>query len=479
MKIHIHVKLLCCLILFFSCAKDSTQTPDPNPTKIERRNPLSSSYRAVTLSAEILYINSTEPVLEHGFIVYGTSDADYGEKTFPISGAPVPGIVIYTLPSVKEFKEDKSYDYYYYIKTASGITRSHPMSMTFSRVVADIKTGLFSRVGEIIQIDGEFIDIENEYMLFLDRNPEKEIPYEVINTNKTIRFKVPENNYHGVHIYFRLKRRGTPLDAPFIFIAQTMVLGTVHPPTRYKLYLDDKIDATSIDHQYGLHADVKLFIGENFITFNPELTLGHFIRDQQGSTFTIGYTNGRDTVVFPEKISLILPDENAFTSPHPFVHPNSTFSTVGFNREKFGGNAYVGGEIAYLDTDYSPTNTYDLSIGNVKDGSYPLIVHSNNYNYRSVNKIKVQSLQLSGLTPAQAPRGSKIVLTGNFVLGQTYRISIDDTTAGTAVCQQSGQLDFVISDNQKIGSVGIGVSYSSRVSNTYTYAPQSLSLQIL
>ncbi len=479
MKIRIHVQLLCCLILFFSCTKDSAVTPDPNPTKIVIHDPLSSSYRGVTLSAEILYINSTEAVLEHGFLIWGGDDFDYGEKTFPISGAPKPGAVIYTLPDVAAFKDEKSYDFYYYIKTASGRTLSPPRSMTFSRVVADVKTGLFSRVGETIQIDGDFSGIENEYMLFLDRDPEKEIPYEVINANRTIRFKVPEKNYHGVHIYFRLRRREAPLDAPSIYIAQTMVLGTIHPPTKYKLYLDDNIDATSIDYQYGLHGDVKLFVGENFITFHPLLTLGQFIRNQQGSTFPIGYTNGRDTVVFPEKISLILPDENTFNCPHPFVHPNSTFTIEGFYMEKFGGNAYVGGKSAFIYVDSWPTNTYDCSIGNVEDGSYPLIVHSNNFNYRSVNQIKVQSLQLSGLTPAQVSRGSKVVLKGNFVICQTYSISIDDTTVGTAVCQQSGVLDFIIGGNQKTGPVDIRVSYSSRSSNSRTYAPQRLSLQIL
>jgi hypothetical protein len=474
------IKLLIFSLLLISCTKETVKPEDPNPTTVELNSPISFNYRSIEISANIKYLNKKDTIIEHGFAIKSLHDDSYPEKTFTINGTPNVGVLNYVLPNTTDFDDNKSYRYYYYIKTNSKTIKSETQDVSFTRIVVNPKSSLYRQVGEYVEIEGDFLGIKNEYILYYDFNPENIVPFELLNDNKLIRFKIPANNFHGVHLHFRLKKKNSSEEENNIFIAEAIVLGTITAPSRYNLYYDDHIDVKSIDHTYGLSDGVKLFIGQKFLTFFPNLQLRDFIHDQPGNTFSIGYTNGRDTVVFQQKISLILPNEKDFKTIEPIAHPNSSFNISGLDLNKFGsGDLRVGGKSAVLINHYMTYGNHVLSIDDLSDGEYALTLRTSNFNYTSSNKIKVQSLRFNSITPVKARKNDIVSLHGNFVVNQSYQILLNNKVVAEAICKKSNELKFLIDNNQPIGLNEVRVSYRSAQTEKPILSSDKLTLEII
>lgn len=467
--------------MLYSCSKDTALTTDSNPNIVEILLPESNSYKELILAAQVQYINYTEKVIEHGFIIEGSNDLEYGTKTFANQTDLKPGKVTLAIANPSQFKESYLYNYRYYVKTAADTYYSLSRDFSISKFAVDAKSGILALVGDTITIQGDFFEIESDYKLYTDSRPNEEVPYEIINTGRSIRFRVPEKYYHGVFVNFYLGKKANPNPGHIgidpwnqTFVAQTYILGKLGAPAVYQMYYNDPLQLDGVDYTYGLAQDLKVFVGNTFLTYYPNRSLSDYISGQHGQSFKIGYTNGRDTVTFPEQLRLYVPDGKDLKIIPPNVHPETKFKVTGLNIEKYGyGITTVGGKDAFFNGNTAPYGEQELSIGNLSDGEYPVIINSNHYNFTSTAKVNVQQLKLTGISPANAVYTETLTLSGNFMEGQEYRIFFNKEELTFATCTLAGELktNVPLANGER---TDVRVAYLSARDSRYIYSANSL-----
>ncbi|WP_286883285.1 MULTISPECIES: hypothetical protein [Sphingobacterium] len=195
-------------LLLFSCAKDVIIIPpDTNPTEVVLLAPFSNTGNNLTLSAEVRYLNNSDTILSHGFMVDGRSGDTYIKREYPIATILNSGPFTYKIPDPEIYKEGYYYSYKYFVKTEKETYLSKSDQFSISNIKVIAKENLKIAAGETITIAGEFANIEKDYDLYYSFQEEKKMPFEIINSGKAIRFKVPEGVKQGYNVTFRLIRR--------------------------------------------------------------------------------------------------------------------------------------------------------------------------------------------------------------------------------------------------------------------------------
>lgn len=474
----LRTKTLFCNVLtflLFSCAKEVVIVPpDTNPTEVVLLAPESNTSNNLTFSAEVRYLNNSDVIQSHGFLVDGISGDTYIKKEYPISTALKAGRITLKVPDPEIYKEGNYFMYKYFVKTDKGLYTSKFEQFVVSNLKVLPKDNLIMAVGETITVDGEFTNIEKNYDLCYSYYTYEEfkVPFEIINAGKSIRFKIPEGLEQGNNVTFRLvskDKNGPQLAA---IVAQAFIVAKLSLPSLYTFYFDGLVNLPYPTKNYNEKTGLQVFIGNVFLKHSDYLKVSDFILHQKGKTFPMGYTNGRDTVTFPQPLRLIEPDPDDFNVTPEYVHPGTTFEVSGPDPAKFNFYGYVtvGNKRAYYLQENNTSKKGELSIGDLADGEYPMEMSNYHFTYKSNNKVKVRKVNIASISPNACYTGDVITLKGLFIQGRSYTLEIDKTYSTYASCSTTGEINFEI-PLMKAGNYQVKVHHfseigSSRSSNT-------------
>lgn len=467
-------------LLLFSCAKDVIIIPpDTNPTEVVLLAPLSNTSNNLTLSAEVRYLNNNDIILSHGFMVDGRTGDTYIKREYPIASTLKSGSFTYKIPDPEIYKEGYYYSYKYFVKSERETYLSKSDQFRINNIKVIAKEDLKIAAGEIITIEGEFTNIEKDYDLYYSFHEEKKMPFEIVNSGKAIRFKVPEGVKQGYNVTFRLISKNQEEPHLAAIIAKAFIVGTLALPTSYSYYYDD-ILRLPYPTDYSEKPGLEVFVGNIFLRHSDEMDLRYLIDNQKGKKFPMGYTNGRDTITFPQPLQLIEPDPNEFKVIPAYVHPGTKFEVFGSGPDKFnfGGHVTVGNQhVIYNQVDRNAKKG-ELTISDLPEGDYPMIMNNNHFTYKSANTIKVKKMNIASSSPSEAYAGDKITLKGTFVKGQSYTLEIDKTNTSSTTCTTTGEVNFEIPQFMTAGKYQIKMSYKSDMDYQRSYYSNSIPLEI-
>jgi len=469
-------------LLLFSCTKKEVIIPpDTNPTEVVLFSPESNTSNNLTFYAEVKYLNNSDLIQSHGFFIEEVGIGGSSRKEYPITTALKAGPFTFKVPDAQLYKTGTYYMYSYFVKTEKGLYTTPFKQFTIHNLKLQPVNSLMAGVGETIIVNGEFENIEKDYDLYYSQQFSQgvKIPFEVINAGKSIRFTVPEGLEQGNNIDFRLSgkdKNGFLLTATIAYI---FIVTKLPAPQSYTYYYDDLLKIPYVTKGYNENKELKIFIGNVYMNYNEYLKVSNFVLNQKGKTFPIGYTNGRDTVTFPEPIRLIEPDPNEFSVTEDYVHPGTEFEVTAPNPDKFNFYSYVtvgNKRASYLRPSNGATKAL-LTIGDLPEGEYPMEMVNNHFTYKTNNKIKVKKVNIVSISHDACYTGDKITLKGTFVKGQSYSLILNSSATAYSTCNTAGELSFEIPFMQP-GKQQLKLRYENKMTSYTPYYSNAIPLEI-
>lgn len=479
------IVFLCSNLIFLaiSCVKEETVVPpDSNPTEVVLLTPESNAGNNLILAAEVRYLNNSDAIQAHGFLIEKYVGETNVKKEYAITTSLKSGRITFKVPDPENYEEGVYYNYRYFVRTEKGLYYTQPARFLVSSLKVKAKEDLTLVVGETITVEGDFANVQKNYDLYYSyvQSEEHKVPFEVINSGKSIRFKVPEGIEQGNNATFRLigkDKYGPILTA---IVAQGFILATLTAPSTYAYYVDESLQLPSSVREYNDNSRLQVFIGNVFMKYSNYLSIYEFVKSQKGKTFPIGYTNGRDTITFPKPLQLIEPDPDEFKVIPEYVHPGTNFEVSGPDPGRFSlyGYSTVGNKKAYYILRDNTLKKGELAIDDIPDGEYSLEMKNNLFSYKSNNKIKVKSVHVSSSSHEECYPGDKIKLKGTFIKGRSYGLFIGPVRESYySTCNSAGEIVFEI-PTIKAGNFQAQVVYSSEMGQQKTYSSNDFPLQV-
>ncbi|MFD2902484.1 IPT/TIG domain-containing protein [Sphingobacterium anhuiense] len=467
------------LFMIIGCSKSEEVKPQPEPNtpvELETLVPDAANRKLIVLSGRALHLNN-EQIKDHGFIMLADTQNQFLENKISLGKTIQVGKITKKIDPSKELIAIGSFTYKFYVETNLGTYYGEPIRVTLSSIFIDYQSDLQGTVGEKITVNGDFAKITDGYILYSNYNDPKEIKYVISSNKNSIQFEIPSGYNHGtkLSIYFRPKAGNTAIDHD-LNIAEVKILGTLEPPTHYEFYLNDYLRLSGPSATSGPFDKMYIIIGDKLVPYFYELALFDLIYEQPRSSYRIGYFNGRDTVIFPEKIRFKTPRPEDVQLRQAFVHPGGTMAATGLDMTRFYhmSVATVGNKEAYYNAHW--TGNDQIQIGDVPDGSYPLIINSPFFNYTSKEKIQVQSLKPKSLSLSKGYYGQKITIYGNFINKERYFIQLGNYQYSESIAE-AGSVTFDI-PGVAPGKHPITLSYQDMNSKTYS-VKSALTIEVL
>ncbi|WP_270090815.1 hypothetical protein [Sphingobacterium sp. SYP-B4668] len=464
-------------VTFSACKKTEENTPeDTTPVQLETLGADVANHTHIVLAGRILYLNN-EKVLDHGFVVKSFYTNPALEYKYSLGSSLQIGKVSKKIDTSKDLRTAGSGSYQFYIETDKGIYYGESVRYDISGVFIDYQHGLRASAGEVITIHGDFESIKSPFTLYSDYNSPKVISYELSVNKQALSFVMPDGYTHGNDLSFYVQ--ANKADSVFnssIPIAKIKVLGSLHAPEQYEYYYDDVLRLGSKGLPASFAYTFSVILGNKFVPYYHELSLSDLIYDQPLESFRIGYYNGRDTVIFPKKITLKKPDETAFKVRQSYVHPGNSLAVTGLPLGRFPyiRSMTIGDQSAYYNGMWNGDDR--LQIGQVPDGVYPLVIKCVPFTYISQEKVTVQGLTATSASINRGHYGEEVTLRGNFIANERYHVvmggeSIYDLIAG------NGTLKFHI-PQIKPGLANITLKYGENYA-THQVVPTPLQIEVL
>jgi len=425
MKLIYTLLFITILIVSHACTKtEEILQKDTNPLRIEipTDKNITANKKEIILSANVLYIPTEEAVLEHGFAF--NRDASFDDpmkiEKFIINEKIKPGEINFKLPDIQFAEFNTQYGYYYFVRTATQTFKSNLKYFELSKFIINYQYDLKATVNEIINVNGDFTDLTKDYTIY--DNKGNVIPYS-INDKYNISFKMLNKYSHAEDITFYIKNIKDS-DEPEYYLAQVEALGTINQPTKniYKYSDFLRLQGTNLGR------DLKIIIGNTEVNYYNELGINDYIYNQFGTLFDLGYDNGRDRVIFSDKLKIqeIPKDIIQFVGTHSHPHTDAYINPVDLAEYSNYYNCSLGGVGCGLYGELNGLNK--ITIRNVPDGKYPVKLSSNHVNYTSRSLLNIESLKLTSISKSEAKAYERIEVKGNFLTTESYFANVGNLT---------------------------------------------------
>ncbi|MBD1421976.1 IPT/TIG domain-containing protein [Sphingobacterium chuzhouense] len=451
------------LLFFGGCKKESNDPSiDAKPIALETLAPEVATGENIMLSGRILFLNG-EKVLDHGFYLkFRTFEGDTVSREYRMGNRVDPGKVNYRVPDISEILNPYyQYTFYFYVKTDKQLYRGADVTFGISNPNFGYHRGLYATIGEDVILMGNYKDLAASHGLYVGWDGLTEIPFTLKNNKQTLTFKMPGGFSHGQEINFVLRDKDNQHNL-VASLASIKVLATLTPPANYEYFFSDRLQLSGPGAPRGGADNLWIIIGDKKVRYYNPLALNDLLSDASGTSFQLGYSNGRDTYIFPEKLKLKQPAADAFGFSHRHVHPKGITIGAGLELNNYGSiyntSFSLGGKPASFSNHW--TGVISVGIGDVPDGTYPLVVKGPILNYTSKKTIKVESLKISSVSPQKAYYLDPVMLRGNFVDGNTYFVKIDGEYRQTSRAN-NGQITFELPAVTGNAPIEVGYNHSS------------------
>ncbi|MFU1859384.1 hypothetical protein ACK8HY_20465 [Sphingobacterium sp. NGMCC 1.201703] len=458
------IAIIAAICLLISCKKSNTE-PEveviQKGIELETLVPESLGSQGTKLLGRILALNS-EKITEHGFMLITSKGLGAADTTWlKIIDQPVAGNNSLLIKNLTIPPSGQAFRLQYYVQTKdkkywANTTEFLPTPIKV-KALADSKV----TIGQQLTVTGDFAKIDDTFRIYMRSQSSiaaDPVPY-TLNANKTsISFAVPHNLKHGNEIDFILA------DNRFMssFLAKVSVIGTLSPPETYEFNYSDIIRFYGQGLSSNTDAPFQIIIGNKVLPYSVEYHLSDLLSGQRGKEFRIGYFNGADTIIFPKKIKLNIPSESAFQFYNTFAHPGSTLRVDAANLDQYlplswdKSKVNLAGKIAQLQILWGQDD--NLTIGNVAEGSYPIEILTDLYNYTSTQKLRVEKLKPTGISTGPVEPMALIKVFGNFMEGQRYTVVEKNGYTYDNIARNGSLEVYAVSNTKEFQIVKIGYS---------------------
>lgn len=451
------------LFLLYGCTKEpDVVTPDSGVIELETLGVAVANTEQVLLEGRILKLNN-EKILQYGFKVepaYGNTEPPTA-TTYLIRDKIAPGKVTTKITDKALLtKQGGYYTAQFFIKTADTIYTGNKVNFAISDLVVDYHRGLMATIGETITVAGKFDQIDpSSFELYAGWDNPKKVDFSIAPDRSKLTFVMPWGFSHGQEVTFSLRRTAPEGHVNSISIATVKVLGRLLPPENYSYYFSDVLELSGLGVPNGYADDLWIIIGDKKVRYFPRLVISDLLYDASGTSFQLGYSNGRDIHIFPQKLQLKQPDADEFSFWRTHVHPRGNTTAGGLELGKYGNflQASLGGKPARFFNYWN--GTISVAIGDVEDGTYPLVVNGHTISYTSKSTIKVEKLKIHSVSPKQAYYADPVTLSGNFIDGDSYFVKVGGQYV-YPLPASNGQLRFDLPSMEENAPIEVGYSAS-------------------
>lgn len=470
----LRVSIIYLLIVILNSCKTETivieqDYSDPN---IRTESATILSNNNLQLNASVIKLNAIE-VIEHGFVFQKKiNDNKYeSEHKITIKEAINTGTYSEIYKPAVTPKNGDMYRYYYFLKTKKGLYKGAYVNILIDDITLPY-TETLATINEKILIKGDFSQINSKYVL-LTEDYKKHIPYTINPAKNELTFQMStiKNAHHGNTLHFIMKSMDEGQFSMNKRIASVKVLGSLKQmqPLVYKYA--DKLTFYGEGLPQSTQTDFFILINDHKIPYRHEIKFSE-IENFKDKSFKLGYSNGRDEVIFPEEHTFILPEPSQIFFDRKVMHPYTRLSVSGYDFEYFKNERhFLGSSEVFIN--YKHFDTYYLNVNGIPDGNYTYRYESEVNQIETPTKIEVRSLKVNKLDKSDFYAGERIFLYGTFLKGEKYFVGFSESHLAQAfVCTKEGELN---AENLSLskGSKTMRIGYES---NSGEYFPQNFTI---
>lgn len=469
-----------CIVLLFltqiSCNKVETiPFEDTRPIQLETHGFEIIPDKKISLLSNVLYLNA-DKIIEHGFEFTSIDEGQEVIKNFPIKTPAAIGRVILTLDESMLNGLGYVQKFRYYIKTTKNDNYGQYLQYYVNHAqdfIVHPNQSLRGYTGDELTLKGNFKDVYARYDLYIGKSNDK-IPFTVSNNNIDLSFKLPPNGQtESAYVYLVSKTNSEDADRQY-YLTEVTYLTRLNPP---ESYIMDIYSHLTLSAKEGLAYRTSILIGDQLIPYQQFLRLYDYLKPENGDSYRIGYFNGRDTIIFPQKLQLARPDTKEIYFQTTRVHPFGSTKVMGLRSyQLFGPTSFTLGSYPVqmgLDTQ---VGSYTLSAGDLPEGEYPLTIKNMNYELITEKKLKVEKLKVNKLIQNSHEMGSQVTISGNFIKGQYYNVHFTENGI-YGILAEDGLIRFTI-PVLKSGEHQVTVGYWNEIQSNSIPVHTNLSIQV-
>lgn len=415
-----------------SCEKTET-IDNSNPVAIE----LETLEAKIMSESEIQFVGNIsslnkEEILDMGFMLYDLSKDPQNPIEISMGKeATKVGKIAYDYKAKTNFIVGQTYGFSFYVKTKKAFYKGKQNSFSVDLIQIDGDNIRYAKIGQKVAIKGDFAQLNRNYVISLGAESTETVPFEISKDNSELSFMLPATNKnHGqsLEIYL-LHKKENGLNQYRRKLLTLKLLGTVNRPLPNTYYYGDVLPLSGIGIEKPVTGTLKVVMNGKSMEYNPALTFADF-GPFKGNTIKWAIDYGNEVVEFAEPLQLKVPSLSHLKFEPNGYHPSGIIIIHDFDFYKYYGTTLPEirvGTHKITDAHFGDQSLiFDLK--GLPEGRYPLEFVSPMYSVKSDMMIVVKNFILNPLPRKEVYHLDQMTLTGAFIPGQWYVLSIGQSS---------------------------------------------------
>ncbi|OOG19369.1 hypothetical protein BWD42_05400 [Sphingobacterium sp. CZ-UAM] len=432
---HKNILRYCCFLIALTLAScEKTKTIDNSnlvAIELETLEAKIISESGIQFIGNISSLNKEE-ILDMGFMLYDLSKDPQNPIEISMGkDAAKVGKVAYTYKAKTSFVVGQTYGFSFYIKTKKAFYKGERITFAVDLIHINEDNIRYAKIGQKATIKGDFAQLNGSYLVSFGAESNETATFEIGQNKSELSFIVPaRNKNHGdsLEIYL-LHKKENGLNQYRRKLLTVGLLGSVNKPASNTFYYTDALPISGLGIENAVEGSLKVLMNGKSIDYRSGLAFADF-GPFKGNTIKWAIDYGNEVVEFEDAIQFKAPslshlkfEPNGYHSTgiiiiHDFdfykyygtVLPEIRVGTHKITNARFGGQSLI----------------FDLK--GISEGQYPLEFISPMYSVKSDMMIVLKKFALNPLPRKEVYHLDQMTLTGAFIPGQGYVLSIGQSS---------------------------------------------------
>lgn len=436
-----------------SCTKEKEIEIIHTPIALKALSASDITESQVTLYGQIQG-STKEEIVDIGFIIYESNmnndESIVKEISLGKQEIEIGKTVNYTWKKDNIFDLDLIYSYVFYVKTLNGFYKSEPIHFEINQIKLDENTPIIATLDETISIEGNFKQITDLHFITFNENSTNRIPIQLNENKSKLTLTLPKNGYvHGNQIEVILNKQSKSDNSFFIKqkLITIKIAAKITGLKKYKVAFNDLIEIVGTGlPSYG-DPNLILYIGDQKINYyNPTFTLSQ-IQNLKGKSYLFGYNNGRDSIIFSQKIELEQPNGNTLNFSEK-AHHGSFIFVDNFDFYRHFGNkqlqSFLGNTAINTQYEIYSNRTSFRIPSEIPEGKYNLKFKGEITEITSSKTIEIIKFDWKSINKKSFYIGDTIQLNGKFFKNNSYSVLITSLSQFIPISSYDGYIKFAL-----------------------------------
>lgn len=420
------------IVLTLSSCEKTTTIDNSNGIAVELKTLDAKivSESEIHFTGNISSINK-EDILDVGFILYDLS-ADPKNPIEISLGKEVAkvGNIEYKYKPKFDFVVGQTYGFNLYVKTKKAFYKGGQSTFIVDLIKIDDDQVRYSKIGQKTTIKGDFAQLNGSYLISFGGESNETTTLEISQNKSEISFVIPPiNKNHGqsLEIYL-LHKKENGLNQYKRKLLTIELVGTVNKPAPNTYYYYDALPIAGLGIGNPIDGTLKIVMNGKSNNYRPGLGFADF-GPFKGSEIKWAIDYGNEVVEFAEPLKLKVPSLSHLTFEQNGYHTYGTISIDNFDIYKYYGTSLPEirlGTHKIANAHFQQQSLF-FELKNIPEGQYILEIVSPMYTVKSNTMISVKILVLNPLQQKEAYPKDEITLTGAFIPGYWYVLSLANT----------------------------------------------------